>query len=140
VSARSHYFVNARGASDDYQEIDLSFAWLDRWTVGVAAIPNAVRWYDYQRLGRSPAWVAETSGQWLLAGGLFATAGAGYYYASAAGWEPAAGYVYGNAGCAFEYRSFRVEVGYYFAQQEAQEIFPYPAPRRHVAGTLSWRF
>jgi len=36
--------------------------------------------------------------------------------------------------------SARVEVGYYFAQNEAQEIYPYPPPTRHIAGTLSWRF
>jgi uncharacterized protein (TIGR02001 family) len=139
VSARSHYFINASGLSDDYQEISASIAWLDRWTLSVSALPNAVRWYEYQRLGRAPAWVAETSAQWLIYGGLFVTGGAGYYYTSSVGGEPAAGYVYGNAGLAYEYRRWRVELGYFFAQNEALEISPYPPPNRHIAGTVSWR-
>lgn len=140
VGARSHYFVNASGLSDDYQEISASIAWLDRWTFSVSAIPNAVRWYEYLRLGRTPAWVAETSAQWLIYGGLFVTGGAGYYYSSSIGGEPGAGYVYGNAGLAYEYRRWRVELGYFFAQNEALEVSPYPPPSRHIAGTVSWRF
>jgi len=140
LSARSHYFINSSGLSDDYQEVSASIAWLDRWTFSVSAIPNAVRWYGYTRLGRAPAWVAETSAQWLVHGGLFVTGGAGYYYSSSITGVPGAGYVYGNAGLAYEYRQWRLELGYYFAQNEAQEIFPYPALSRHVAGTLSWRF
>jgi uncharacterized protein (TIGR02001 family) len=148
VTALSHYSVNASDVPDDYQQISASIAWLDRWTFSLTAIPNAVRWYgftyddtyQYIRLGRAPAWVAETSAQWLIYRGLFVTAGAGYYYATGAGNEPAAGYVYGNAGLAYEYRQWRAELGYFFAQNEAQEIFPYPPPSRHIAGTVSWRF
>jgi uncharacterized protein (TIGR02001 family) len=140
LSARSHYYLDASGLPDDYQEISASIAWLDRWTFSVSAIPNAVRWYEYQRLGRAPAGVAETSAQWLIYGGLFVTGGVGYYYTSGVGGAPPAGYVYGSAGLAYEYRQWRVELGYYFAQNEAQEIYPYPLPSRHIAGTLSWRF
>jgi hypothetical protein len=99
-----------------------------------------VRWYEYARVGRTAAWITEGSGQWLIARGLFVTAGLGYYYTGAIGNAPSAGYAYGNAGLAFEYRQWRAELGYFFAQNEAQEIFPYPPLQHHVAGTLSWRF
>jgi uncharacterized protein (TIGR02001 family) len=148
VSARSHYYLDAGGLPDDYQEVSASIAWLDRWTFSLSAIPNSVRWYGftyddtyhYMRLGRAPAWVVETSAQWLIYAGLFVTAGAGYYYAGSVGNEAGAGYVYANGGLAYEYRQWRVELGYFFAQNEAQQVFPYPPPSRHIAGTVSWRF
>jgi hypothetical protein len=147
VSARSHYFVAATQTSADYQEISAVLAWLDRWTFTLTAIPNAIRWYDYMRLGRSPAGVAETSGQWLLGRGLFVTGGAGYYYSSgtvppavAYGERPASGYAYGNLGLAFEERQWRLEVGYFLAQNRAQDLFPYPPANGRVAGTVSWHF
>lgn len=146
VSARSHYFLRATQGSVDYQEASAALAWLDRWTFTVAAIPNAVRWYDYLRLSRSPAWVAETSGQWLIGRGLFVTGGAGYYYSSGtvpagiADDRPASGYAYGNVGLAFEERHWRLEVGYFLAQNRAEDLFPYPPVNRQVAGTVSWHF
>lgn len=142
LNARSHYFLQPSRTSADYQEFSAAFAWLDRWTFTLAAIPNAVRWYQYVRLGRSPAWVADTAGQWLIGRGLFVTGAAGYYYSSGSSpdTQSGAGYAYGNAGLAFEERQWRVEVGYYVAQSRAQDFFPYPAANRRVAGTLSWRF
>lgn len=142
VSARSHYFVRSSQTSADYQEVSASVAWLDRFTFTLATVPNAVRWYQYVRLGRSPAWVADTSGQWLIGEHLFVTGAAGYYYSTAlgAGEQSAAGYAYGDVGLAFEERQWRVEVGYFLAQNRAQELFPYPPANRRVAGTVSWRF
>ncbi|GAC1460906.1 MAG: hypothetical protein PVSMB6_21120 [Steroidobacteraceae bacterium] len=142
LSARSHYFVRPSQTSADFQELSGTVAWLDRWTFTLASIPNAVRWYDYVRLGRRPAWVADTAAQWLIGRGAFVTGAAGYYYStgSAAGARPADGYAYGNVGFAYEERQWRVDVGYFLAQNRAQELFPYPAANRHVAGTVSWRF
>jgi uncharacterized protein (TIGR02001 family) len=142
LSARSHYFLHPAQASADYQELSAGVAWLDRWTFTLAAIPNAVRWYEYQRLNRSPAWVADTAGQWLIAPGVFVTGAAGYYYStgSGSGDQAAAGYAYGNVGLAYEQRRWRVDVGYFLAQNRAQQLFPYPPANRHVAGTVSWRF
>jgi len=144
LSARAHYFVaGAQEGSTDYEELSASVTWLDRWTLALTAIPNATHyWYD-ERLGRSPAWVAETGGQWLLRPeGLFATGGAGYYYTSRTGPGIGAGggYAYGNAGLAFEHRRWRVEVGYFVAETRARELIPYPVPADRVAGTLMWRF
>ena len=142
VSARSHYFLGASQTSADYQEISASFAWLDRCAFTLASIPNAVRWYEYYRLGRSPAWVADAAGQWLIGPGLFVTGAAGYYYSSASSPDrrSGAGYAYGNLGLAYEQRQWRVELGYFLAQNRAQDFLPYPPANRHVAGTLSWRF
>ena len=142
LSARSHYFVSASQPSADYQEVAAGVAWLDRFTFTLATVPNAVRWYEYIRLGRSPAWVADTAGQWLIGERLFATGAAGYYYSTGlgAGQRSAAGYAYGNVGLAWEERRWRVEVGYFLAQNRAQELFPYPPANRRVAGTVSWRF
>ncbi len=142
VSARSHYFLGASQPSADYQEVSASFAWLDRCTFTLASIPNAVRWYEYYRLGRSPAWVADAAGQWFIGHGVFVTGAAGYYYSSASSPDSrsGSGYAYGNLGLAYEQRQWRVEVGYFLAQNRAQDFFPYPAANRHVAGTLSWRF
>jgi Bacterial protein of unknown function (Gcw_chp) len=143
LSARSHYFVGgAQEQSADYQELSAAFTYLDRWTLTVAAIPNAVHyWYDL-RLARSAAWVADTAAQWLLLPrGLFATGGAGYYYADRTGPGIGAGggYAYGNAGLAFEQRHWRLDVGYFRVQDKAQQLFPYPLSNR-VAATLTWRF
>jgi hypothetical protein len=101
-----------------------------------------VRWYDYHRLGRSPAWVTDAAGQWLIGQGVFVTGAAGYYYSSSSSPDSrsGAGYAYGNLGLAYEERQWRVEVGYFLAQNRAQEFVPYPPANRHVAGTLSWRF
>ncbi len=142
VSARSHYFLNPSQASADFQEVSAAVTWLDRWTFTLTSIPNAVRWYDYVRLSRSQAWVADTAGQWLIGRGIFVTGAAGYYYATGSGatGQPGAGYAYGNLGLAYEERQWRVDVGYFLAQREAQQLFPYPPANRHVAGTVSWRF
>jgi hypothetical protein len=155
LEARSRYFVaGAQPTSADYQELSGSLTYLDRWTVSVTAIPNAVRYWYYARLSRAPAWVAETSGQWLIAGGFFVTAGAGYYYST--GTAPAyrapapstmefaatslGGYAYGNAGFAFEYRRWRLDVGYFLTQARAQALTLYPSANERIAGTLTWRF
>jgi uncharacterized protein (TIGR02001 family) len=142
VEGRAHYYVGGdQESNNDYQQLSASLSYLDRWTLSVTAIPNAVRyWYD-QRLGRSPAWAADTSGQWLLFDGLFLTGSAGYYYATGTGpgMEAAFGYAYGSAGLAFEYRQWRVDVGYFATQDRARQLFPYPMASR-FAGTLVWRF
>jgi uncharacterized protein (TIGR02001 family) len=143
LSARSHYFVGGnQPVSDDYQEIIGSLTYLDRWTLSLTAIPNAVRYWYTQRLSRSPAWVAETSAQWLIGEWFFVTGGAGYYYATGTGpgIEAANGFAYGNAGVAVEYGRWRLDVGYFLTQSKAQQLFPYPTANQRVAGTLLWRF
>ena len=144
LSARAHYFVaGTQEGSTDYEELSASISWLDRWTLTLSSIPNATHyWYDY-RLGRSPAWIAESSGQWLLLPqGLFVTGGAGYYYASRTGTGIAAGggYAYGNAGLAFEHGHWRIDVGYFVAQSKAGQLLTYPVPSDRLAGTLIWHF
>jgi uncharacterized protein (TIGR02001 family) len=143
LSARSHYYVGGdQEVSDDYQEIIGSLTYLDRWSFSVTAIPNAVRyWYD-ERLSRTAAWVAETTGQYLLIGGLFVTGGAGYYHATGTGpgIQAANGYLYGNVGLGFEYRRWRLDVGYFLAQKQARRLSPYPLADDRFAGTLAWRF
>ena len=145
LSARAHYFVGGtqeEGSADD-QELSGALTYLDRWTVSLAAIPNAIHYWFDQRVGRSPAWVAETSGQWLLpVEGLFVTGGGGYYYASRTGPGIGAGggYAYGDAGLAFEHRHWRLEVGYFVAQGKARQLVPYPVPSDRVAGSVVWRF
>jgi uncharacterized protein (TIGR02001 family) len=144
LSARGHYFVGGGPeGSTDYEQLAGSLTYLDRWTLSLAAIPNATHYWFDQRVGRSSAWVAETAGQWLLpAEGLFVTGGAGYYYASRTGPGIGAGggYAYGDAGLAFEHRHWRLDIGYFVAQGKARKLVPYPVPADRVAGTLAWRF
>jgi len=130
--------------SSDYQQLSASVAYLDRWSLMVSAIPNAVRyWGDYQ-YGRYPAYDVETSGQWLLYRGLFVTGGAGYYLFTGTNAgvnvRSSLGYAYGNVGLAYEWHSWRAEVGYFLTQKRGQVLFPYPVANDRVAGTLSWRF
>ena len=158
VSGRANYFVGgAADHSDDYEEICAALSWLDRYTLSITAIPNAVRYsvvsyqiggyqVEYYEVHRSPAFVADVAGQWLLregllGGGLYLTAAAGYYYASRADHHavPAIDYVYGNAGFALEWDRWRIDVGYFAAQRQAGELFPYPVANR-VAATVSWQF
>ncbi len=158
VSGRADYFVGGPAHhSDDYEEISAALSWLDRYTVSFTAIPNAVRYstvvYQYQgypleyyEVYRSRALVADASGQWLLldrllGGGLYLTAAVGYYYASRPDHRPAPAvdYLYGNAGLALEWRRWRVDLGYFAAQRQANELFPYPVAKR-LAGTVSWQF
>jgi len=150
LSGRAAYYVGGSPRhSDDYQEIAAAFTWLDRYTLSLAVIPNAVRYSPYPSyyyVYRSAALVADGAGQWLLRGGLFGgnlylTAAAGYYYSSRPdhGPPPALGYLYGNAGLALEWRRWRVDVGYFATQERAEELFPYPLANR-LAGTLTWQF
>ncbi len=143
LSLRSHYYAGGtQEASNDYQEILGTLTYLDRWSFSVTAIPNAVRYWFYRRLSRSPAWIAETSGQWLIAEGLFVTAGAGYYSSpgTGPGIQRGTGYAYGNGGLAYEWRSFRLDVDYFLAQDSAVRTSPYPIANHRLEGTLSWRF
>jgi uncharacterized protein (TIGR02001 family) len=138
--------------SNDYQEVSASVSYLDRWTFSFGAIPNAVRYSSYgtYHLGRYPAYDAETSGQWLIAKGFFVTAGGGYYLFTGPGTvtpangtpisHPSIGYAYGNVGLAYEWHSWRADVGYFLTQSRAQRLFPYPIANDRFAGTLSWRF
>jgi uncharacterized protein (TIGR02001 family) len=147
LSGRSHYYLGGnlggyQTTSADYQEISASVNYLDRWSFSVTAIPNAVRYsYEY-RLSRSPAWVADTTLQWLIAGEWFMTAGAGYYYVTGTGqgMQSSAGYAYGNVGIAWEHRRWRLDLGYFLTQDRARELFPYPVANQHIAGTVAWHF
>jgi uncharacterized protein (TIGR02001 family) len=120
--------------SNDYQEVSAAVSYLDLWTTTLAFIPNAVRFYDRHRLGRYPAYVTDTSVQLPLFGRLFLTAGAGYYASEGSG------YAFGNAGLGFEFKSLRVDGGFYFAADGAQAQFPYGRAGGRVAGTVSWHF
>jgi uncharacterized protein (TIGR02001 family) len=144
LTARSHYLPGggAGEPSDDYQEVAAGLTYLDRWGLSVAVIPSAVRYWYYQRMPRSPAVITDTSGQWLIARGVFVTGGAGYYRSTGTGPRrfAATGYGYGNAGLAFERHGWRVDVGYFVASTQAQELFPYPVADHRVAGTVSWHF
>jgi uncharacterized protein (TIGR02001 family) len=144
ASARSHYFLGASSyqPSDDYQEISAALTYLDSWSMSVTSIPNAVRYWYFLRLSRSPAWIADTSGQWALTPRLLLTGGAGYYYSSGTGpgINRAAGYAYGNVGAAYEWRAWRLDVGYFLTQDAARRIFPYPIASQRFAATLAWHF
>ena len=144
AAAHSHYYLGNGGyePSDDYQEVSAAVTYLDRWSFSVTAIPNAVRYWVYTRLSRCPAWVAEASGQWLIGEHFFVTGGAGYYYSigTGPGIERATGYAYGNLGVAYELRNWRLDVGYFAAQDAARRSFPYPPASQHVAATLAWHF
>ncbi len=142
LTARSHSFVGDGEPSDDYQELSGAVSWLDRWTVSLSAIPNAVRYWYFRRTTRSPAWAADTSGQWLLGRGLFITAAAGYYRSTGTGpgMLAATGYGYGNAGVAYVHGGWRLDVGYFVTDTTSEEVFPYPISNRHFASTLSWHF
>lgn len=147
LGGRQHY-------SNDYQQITASISYLDRWTFSVSAIPNMVRYWipdnphswEYYRTGRYPAYDVETSGQWLIGKGLFATGGVGYYLFTGSNdsWitrQASLGYAYGNVGLAYEWHNWRLDVGYFLTQKAAaQRLFVYPTASNRVAGTLSWRF
>jgi uncharacterized protein (TIGR02001 family) len=120
--------------SDDYQEISVAASYLDLWTMTAAYIPNAVRFDGDYRLGRYPAYVVDTSVQLPLIGRLFLTAGAGYYTSDETG------YAFGNAGLGFQFKSLRVDGGYYVAQERARALFPYGRAGGRFAGTVSWHF
>lgn len=143
LSARARYYVGGnQPISNDYQEITGALTYLDSWSLAVTVIPNAVQYWFGTRLGRTTAWVAETTGQWLLVGGLFVTGGAGYYYAAGTGpgIQGSNSYAYGNVGLAFEYRRWRLDVGYFLTQNRAEQLSPYPIANDRFAGTLSWSF
>ena len=143
LAARARYYVAGNQPfSNDYQELIGSLTYLDVWSLSLTAIPNAVQyWYD-NRLGRTSAWVAESTGQWLLVDRLFATGSVGYYYASGTGpgVQAANHYAYGNLGLAFEYRRWRLDAGYFLTQERAQQLTPYPIANQRFAATLAWRF
>jgi uncharacterized protein (TIGR02001 family) len=142
TAAEYNYAHNRRAHSNDYQELSLAFAYLDTLTVSLSASPNAVRYWHGYRLGRYAAYDVDVALQWPLFGPLLATGGVGYYYFS--GPAPSAwgtqGYAYGNAGLALERGPWRVDVGYYFADSQAENLYPYAASNNRAAATLTWRF
>jgi uncharacterized protein (TIGR02001 family) len=143
LSGRARYYVGGdQPFSNDYQEISAALTYLDSGSLSITVIPNAVQYWYETRLGRTTAWVAETTGQWLSVGGLFLTGSAGYYYATGTGSGIAVAnhYAYGNVGLAYEYRRWRLDVGYFLTQDRAQQLTPYPVANDRFAGTLSWRF
>jgi len=143
VSGRAHYLLGGhQDISDDYQEISVGVTYLDFWTVSVTAIPAAPQYWFYERLGRAPAFVADTSVQWLVTKGFFLTAGAGYYHVTGTGpgIYAANGYACGNVGLAWEHRRWRVEIGYYRTGDKAQEVVPYTSANERFAGSVAWRF
>ncbi len=113
----------------------LSEAWST--SVTAAASPNTVRYAREYRLGRYPSYVTDAAVQWPIVGRLSVTGGIGYY--SLTGPHGSA-YWYGNAGIAYEYRSWRVDAGYYETETRSQYMFPYGEARNRFAATLSWRF
>ncbi len=135
LTAVNYSYLRGNAAlSNDYQEVSVAVSYVDLWTATVAAIPNAVRFDNGYRLGRYAAYLVDASAQLPLAGPLFLTAGAGYYTSDDTG------YAFGNAGLAFEYKSLRLEGGYYLAQDRAQALFPYGRAGSRFAGTVSWHF
>lgn len=144
ASGRARYYVNASDyePSADYQELSLGLGYLDRWSLGVSWIPSAVRYWFYQRISRAPAWVADSSAQWLLWEHFYVTAGAGYYRSEGTGpgIERATGYAYGNAGAAYERGRWRLDVGYFLTQDAAARSVPYPSANHKVAATIAWHF
>jgi uncharacterized protein (TIGR02001 family) len=148
ITATNYQYLGGhQGYSSDYQQITASVSYLDRWTFSVSAIPNMLRYGQYgeYRLGRYPAYDAETAGQWLIGNGFFITGGVGYYLFtgtdSMPARHPSIGYAYGNLGLAYEWRSLRLDVGYFLTERaRAQRLFPYPTANDHFAGTLSWHF
>jgi uncharacterized protein (TIGR02001 family) len=120
--------------NNDFQEVSVAVSYLDSWSLTTAYIPNAVRYYYGNRIGRYPAYTSDLATQLPLVGKLFLTAGVGYYYSDSAD------YLYGNAGLGYEFKSLRLDAGYYFAQDRAQMLFPYGRAGRRLAGSLSWRF
>jgi uncharacterized protein (TIGR02001 family) len=143
LSGRAHYLLGGdQESNDDYQEIGLGVTYLDFWTVSVSAIPAAPRYWFNQRLSRAPAFIADTSVQWLLVRGIFLTGGAGYYHVTGTGpgIYAAYGYAYGDVGLAWEHRRWRVEVGYYVTGDKARVLVPYPSANERFAGSIAWRF
>jgi len=158
VSAVDYTYIHHeyRG-SDDYQELSVAFQYLDTLTFSVAASPNAVHYWRGFRVGRYAGYDASVSGEWPLSGPLLATAGAGYYYLSGPSSHTSRlttstgtvtvtndwgtqGYGYGNVGLALEHGPWRLDVGYYFSDKQAENLFPYSAQNNRAAATLSWRF
>jgi hypothetical protein len=144
-------------SDDDYQELSVAFQYLDTLTFSLAASPNAVHYWRGFRVGRYAGYDASISGEWPLLGPVFVTAGAGYYYLSGPSSHtsrvltPAGavsvttdwgtqGYAYGNVGLAVERGPWRLDVGYYFSDKQAQNLFPYSARNNRAAASLSWRF
>jgi uncharacterized protein (TIGR02001 family) len=148
ITATNYQYLGGHQSySSDYQQIMASVSYLDRWTLAFSAVPNMLRYWGwgYYRIGRYPAYDLDTSGQWLIAKGFFVTGGAGYYLFTGTDstpvHHPAMGYAYGNVGLAYEWRSLRLDVGFFLTQKaRTQRLFPYPTANDHFAGTLSWRF
>jgi uncharacterized protein (TIGR02001 family) len=158
VSAVDYVYLNQEyGHSDDYQELSVAFQYLDSVTFSLAASPNAVHYWRGFKVGRYAGYDASLGGEWPLFGPLLLTAGAGYYHlggpsshtsrvttqtgtASVTTFWGTQGYGYGNVGLAAERGAWRLDVGYYFSDKQAQNLFPYSTRNNRAAATLSWRF
>jgi len=64
LTALNYSYVGGnQDLSNDYQELSASLGYLDRWTFSVSAVPNAVRYFMYNRIGRYDAFVADTNAE-----------------------------------------------------------------------------
>ena len=135
LTAVNYQYVGGNAPlSSDYQEFSVAVSYLDSWTLTAAYIPNAVRYDRWTRLGRYAAYTGDVATQLPLVGRLSLTSGVGYYTSDSAD------YVYGNAGLAFEFKSLRLDAGYYVSQERAQLMFPYGRAGSRFAGSVSWLF
>ena len=143
VTAIDYSYVHHEyGRSDDYQELSVSFSYLDAVNLSLSTSPDVVHYWRGVRVGRYASYDANITGERALFGPAFVTAGVGYYYLTGPA-RPAwgtQGYGYGNIGLAAEHGPWRLDVGYYFATSQAENLFPYSASNNRVAASLSWRF
>jgi len=114
--------------------LSVAVSYLDSWTLTAAYLPNVVRYDRGYRVGRYPAYTADSVTQVPLIGQLFLALGVGYYYTDGTD------YLYGNAGLAYEFKSLRVEAGYYVAQDRAATLWPYGRAGSRFAASVSWHF
>lgn len=125
--------------SYDYAELVASIAWLDCVVASIAWSPNT------SRFARSYGGIAsdeqalsyEIVGRWPLGDALSATASAGYYDLSDLF---GSGYGYGSAGLSYERAPWQLDLGWYVAADDAEEMFGPEVADARWSLTASWKF
>lgn len=137
VTLRQYTYPKSNDLIDyDYVEVGAAVRYRDWLSLTIAYAPE---WRGYfSGAVRDRDMLALEAGlQWPLRAGFSAVAGVGRLELSGSG---TGGYVFWNAGLAFQYRNFTLDVGYYDTDSNGRELLGSSALRGELVGSVIYRF
>jgi uncharacterized protein (TIGR02001 family) len=127
---------NNPGGRYNYDEVSGTVAYADRLFLSMSVLPDLSIENQYGRVDRRAALTYDLALHQPLIGALSANAGVGYYDLR---WVADSGYVYWDAGLAYDFGKLQLDVSYIGTDHTARSLFGSMAVNRLVASLL-WHF